>query len=429
MSTERKKYECTFFQTLAPTPETAAYCRAPVRLKPADQIFKGIKITKSYRNALGIQSIPPSASCPRYHPGRGEPAGSPARPTPPGASPQLPSHPVPSDSPGPALPPRGTAAAPSSRFAFGTGTGPGGSTDGRVSGAASRGSLRASSGAGAQGQPPPEPPQPPHLVPEPRRGEKNPAAARLLHRRPGGRRRALSLSLRRSGAERSGGERARAAPGRRPGGAPGHRLRMASKDEQEAETTLLAQGPVVIIDPTNVKQDAKQKVAASSWVWRTWRHWKQRFWQSKFCCLGLSFGLVVVVIIGFVLKLGIPYDKKFHPEQCPSEWIGYRKKCYFISEEEKNWTYSWAFCAENESFLAFFENQEEMQSLAKHVKVDGSWIGLRRKGESFYWDNGVALKMDSFQIRNHSECAYLDAFTISTSACSLPRRWICVQLP
>ncbi|XP_064318581.1 killer cell lectin-like receptor subfamily G member 2 isoform X2 [Phalacrocorax carbo] len=352
-----------------------------------------------------------------------QPAGSPARPTPPGASPQLPSHPVPSDSPGPALPPRGTAAAaPSSRFAVRHRHRP--RRQHRRPGLRGRvpGQPPGQQRGGAQGQPPP------HLVPEPRRGEKNPAAARLLHRRPGGRRRALSLSLRRSGAERSGGERARAAQGRRPGGAPGHRLWMASKDEQEAETTFLAQGPVVIIDPTNVKQDAKQKVAASSWVWRTWRHWKQRFWQSKFCCLGLSFGLVVVVIIGLVLKLEIPYGEKFHPEQCPSEWIGYRKKCYFISEEEKNWTYSWAFCAKNESFLAFFENQEEM-SLAKHVKVDGSWIGLRRKGENFYWDNGVALKMDSFQIRNHSECAYLDAFTISTSACSLPRRWICVQLP
>lgn len=49
-----------------------------------------------------------------------------------------------------------------------------------------------------------------------------------------------------------------------------------------------------------------------------------------------------------------------HSEQCPSEWIGYRKKCYFISEEEKNWTSSQAFCIKNESLLAVFENKDEM---------------------------------------------------------------------
>ncbi|KAM9292955.1 C-type lectin domain family 2 member B-like isoform 1-T2 [Morus bassanus] len=199
---------------------------------------------------------------------------------------------------------------------------------------------------------------------------------------------------------------------------------MASKDEQEAETISLAQPPVGNVDSANVKQD----VAASSWMCRTWRHWKEWSLQSKSWCLIIFCGFAVL-IIAFGLILETSYRGKFHSEQCPSEWIGYKKKCYFISEEEKNWTSSQTFCTEHESLLAVFENQEEMHSLAKRVKVDDSWIGLHKKGESFYWENGVALKVDTFQVRNHSECAYLDAFTISTSACSLPRRWICVQLP
>ncbi|XP_076201576.1 C-type lectin domain family 2 member B-like isoform X2 [Aptenodytes patagonicus] len=187
---------------------------------------------------------------------------------------------------------------------------------------------------------------------------------------------------------------------------------MESEGEQEAETTrCLAQTPVGNVDSTDVRQDARWKVAASSWVRRTGRCCKERFFQSKSVTLGTS------------------YHRKFPSEQCPSEWIGYKKKCYFISEEEKNWTSSQTFCAKNESLLAIFENQEEMHSLAKRLKIDDSWIGLRKKGENFYWENGVALKVDLFQIRNHSDCAYLDAFTISTSACSLPRRWICIQLP
>ncbi|XP_029896412.1 C-type lectin domain family 2 member L-like [Aquila chrysaetos chrysaetos] len=205
---------------------------------------------------------------------------------------------------------------------------------------------------------------------------------------------------------------------------------MESEDEQEAETTRMAQAPGGNAESANVEQDSKQEVAACSWVWRIGRRCKEWFFQSKCHWLCLVFGFILMVIIlAFVVKPETSHHGKFPPEQCPSEWIGYKNKCYFISEEEKNWTSSQTFCAKNESLLAVFENQEEMRSLTKRLKIDDSWIGLRKKGESFYWENGIALKVDSFQIRNHSECAYLDAFTISTSACSLPRRWICVKLP
>ncbi|KAM9245545.1 C-type lectin domain family 2 member L-like [Leptosomus discolor] len=138
---------------------------------------------------------------------------------------------------------------------------------------------------------------------------------------------------------------------------------------------------------------------------------------------------MVILTFVYALKHETSHHGKFPSEQCPSEWIGYKNKCYFISEEEKNWTSSQIFCTKNESLLVIFENQEEMHSLAKRLQIEDSWIGLHKKGESFYWENGVALKVDSFQIWNHSECAYLDDFTISTSACSLPRRWICVRPP
>ncbi|XP_009582593.1 PREDICTED: C-type lectin domain family 2 member D-like, partial [Fulmarus glacialis] len=196
-------------------------------------------------------------------------------------------------------------------------------------------------------------------------------------------------------------------------------LEMESEDEQEAETSWTVQAPVGNVDCTNVKRDAKQELAA--WVQRIGRCCKELL-QSK------SFGfapMVIVITVG--VKYGMSYQGKFPSEYCPSEWIGYKKKCYFISEEEKNWTSSQTFCARKGSLLAVFEDQEEMHSLAKRLRIDDSWIGLRKKGESFYWENGIALEADVFPIWNHSECAYLNDFTISTSACSLPRRWICMQ--
>ncbi|KAM9203268.1 LOW QUALITY PROTEIN: C-type lectin domain family 2 member L-like [Mergus octosetaceus] len=94
-----------------------------------------------------------------------------------------------------------------------------------------------------------------------------------------------------------------------------------------------------------------------------------------------------------VLVLQIYRCGNLHSEQCPSE-IGYRKKCYFISEEEKNWTSSQAFCIKNESLLAIFENKGEMYSLVKLLRIDESWIGLCKKGERFYRENGTALNMN-----------------------------------
>lgn len=190
---------------------------------------------------------------------------------------------------------------------------------------------------------------------------------------------------------------------------------MESKDEWNSESPWLAHAPL-------------GNVADSSWVQRTRRHCKKWLLQLKFYWVSLLVFLLVISII-FGLKPQTSHHGKFPPEQCPGGWIGYKNKCYFISEEEKNWTSSQTFCTENEALLAIFENQEEMHSLAKRLKIDDSWIGLRKKGESFYWENGIVFKEDSFRMRNHSECAYLDGFTISTSACSLPRRWICMQLP
>lgn len=192
-------------------------------------------------------------------------------------------------------------------------------------------------------------------------------------------------------------------------------LERESEDEQEAGTTRMVQAAVGNVDSTTVKQEL------AAWLQRMRRCCKAS--KSRWLAVGIA-----LIIIAFTYLLSVKL-RTVPSEHCPSEWIGYKKKCYFISEEEKNWTSSRTFCAKNESFLAVFENPEEMHSLAKRLRIDESWIGLRKKGESFYWENGIALEADMFQIQNRSECAYLSAFTIFTSACSLPRRWICVRFP
>ncbi|XP_053940602.1 C-type lectin domain family 2 member B-like isoform X2 [Cuculus canorus] len=207
-----------------------------------------------------------------------------------------------------------------------------------------------------------------------------------------------------------------------------HLAKMESTDEETPRPILMAQGLLGNVDS---KQDAEQKVAVRSWVRKTMSFCKQWFCPSPACWLhslvAFVLGIVLMVIIWALVgqQTDTSHHEKFPHDQCPSEWIYYRRKCYFISEEEKDWTFSQIFCTKNNALLVVFENLEEMHSLAKYLRIDDSWIGLHKIGGSFFWENGIALDVDLFQIRNHSDCAYLDASTVSTSACSLPRRWIC----
>ncbi|XP_010178773.1 PREDICTED: C-type lectin domain family 2 member A-like, partial [Mesitornis unicolor] len=152
------------------------------------------------------------------------------------------------------------------------------------------------------------------------------------------------------------------------------KLQMVSEDELMTETTRIE--PVGNAESSKVEQDASKKRQLVYVVWLC----------SAFVMLA------IIIAVGAIFKI---WDNgKFPPHECPSEWIGYKNKCYFISEDQRNWTSSQTFCSKNESLLVIFENQQEMLSLAKRLQIDDSWIGLHKKGESFYWENGIALDMD-----------------------------------
>ncbi|XP_043404344.1 C-type lectin domain family 2 member D isoform X11 [Chelonia mydas] len=116
-------------------------------------------------------------------------------------------------------------------------------------------------------------------------------------------------------------------------------------------------------------------------------------------------------------------------EPCPEDWLYFKRKCYYLSEEEKDWDSSQSFCSLYEASLAVIENHQEMHFLTKRMHMQDSWIGLRKREEGFYWVNGTPLTTDLFHIQDHEKCAYTDSSSISTSACSLPRRWICSRHP
>lgn len=45
---------------------------------------------------------------------------------------------------------------------------------------------------------------------------------------------------------------------------------------------------------------------------------------------------------------------------CPKQWIGFGSKCFYFSEDARNWTFSQAFCVSLEADLVQFETLEEL---------------------------------------------------------------------
>ncbi|XP_058138763.1 C-type lectin domain family 2 member D11-like isoform X2 [Dasypus novemcinctus] len=79
------------------------------------------------------------------------------------------------------------------------------------------------------------------------------------------------------------------------------------------------------------------------------------------------------------------------PVTCPQRWIGYGFKCFYFSDDTRNWTFSETFCASMGAHLAQFETPEELNFLKRYKGPADHWIGLSR--ESLYhiwkWTDGT----------------------------------------
>lgn len=76
---------------------------------------------------------------------------------------------------------------------------------------------------------------------------------------------------------------------------------------------------------------------------------------------------------------------------CPETWIGFKGKCYYFSEETRNWTFSQTFCASVEASLAQFEIPEELIFLKRYKGPSDHWIGLSRESlrHTWKWTDGT----------------------------------------
>ncbi|XP_034507721.1 early activation antigen CD69 [Ailuropoda melanoleuca] len=121
--------------------------------------------------------------------------------------------------------------------------------------------------------------------------------------------------------------------------------------------------------------------------------------QVPIPCAVVNVVLITVLIIALIaISVGqyncpgqyiSPLPSNSHVSSCSDDWIGYQRKCYFISTEKKGWTLAQNFCYEQGATLAFIDSEKDMSFLKQYVGTTNHWIGLKTEdGQTWKWSNG-----------------------------------------
>ncbi|XP_059969426.1 C-type lectin domain family 2 member D [Mesoplodon densirostris] len=147
-----------------------------------------------------------------------------------------------------------------------------------------------------------------------------------------------------------------------------------------------------------------------------------------YCCIIMIMVLatIVVVLSTFLAVRNTKPVSYVLYATCPKEWIGFGSKCFYFSEDTRNWTFSQTFCTSLESVLAQFENEEEMNFLKRYKGPSDHWIGLRRESSHHVWKWTDSTEYNvTFLIKGVGECAYLNDVGLSSARSYTDRKWIC----
>ncbi|XP_045043030.2 C-type lectin domain family 2 member A isoform X2 [Desmodus rotundus] len=111
--------------------------------------------------------------------------------------------------------------------------------------------------------------------------------------------------------------------------------------------------------------------------------------------------------------------------KCPGKWIEVRYKCFYFSDDTRNWTASKTFCSSQRSELAQIDTHQDLEFLKKHTGTFKHWIGLSRKqGEPWKWTNGKTFN-SWFEISGNGYFAFLNADGVNSSRGFDDMKWIC----
>ncbi|XP_032095042.1 C-type lectin domain family 2 member D-like [Thamnophis elegans] len=141
--------------------------------------------------------------------------------------------------------------------------------------------------------------------------------------------------------------------------------------------------------------------------------------------------LTVLIVVIILLAVKKPETCPFFPDPvsqgvaCPDFWIGYRRKCFYVSKEERNWSLSLNTCSSFNASLAVIDNQEELDFWVGILKSFHYWFGISREvNQDWKWANGTKFK-NQFPVRGEGLCAYINGKGTDSTLCSMEKLFLC----
>ncbi|CAN0032693.1 unnamed protein product [Bubo scandiacus] len=145
------------------------------------------------------------------------------------------------------------------------------------------------------------------------------------------------------------------------------------------------------------------------------------FWKR---IAGIVIAVAVILLLSWI-TLNPPKLPQLEP--CPDDWLYYKRKCYYHSGAVADWDSSQEACSDYGASLAVINSHQELNFIMYRIRITDFWIGLRRKGNKFFWVNGESFDTNLFHINatNDGDCVHIDSSFISTRSCSSLRNWLC----
>ncbi|EPY80685.1 C-type lectin domain family 2 member L [Camelus ferus] len=143
----------------------------------------------------------------------------------------------------------------------------------------------------------------------------------------------------------------------------------------------------------------------------------------------LLLGAIAVLLFAILVVMSILASKGCIKCEapCPEDWLLYGRKCYFFSEEPRDWNTGRQYCHTHEAALAVIQSQKELEFMFKFTRRE-PWIGLRRVGDEFHWVNGDPFDPDTFPIAGPGECVFVEPTRLVSTECLMTRPWVCSKM-
>ncbi|XP_034501120.1 C-type mannose receptor 2-like isoform X3 [Ailuropoda melanoleuca] len=143
---------------------------------------------------------------------------------------------------------------------------------------------------------------------------------------------------------------------------------------------------------------------------------------------------LALIVVGVIVSLLVT-GKKLHKissecleAACPESWIGFQRKCFYFSEDIKNWTFSQRFCDSHGADLVQVETTQELNFLLRYKGPYDHWIGLsREQGQPWKWINGTEWTSWMFGQMQNTERSMMRK--PRKHPCHCQHKWACKDYP